>query len=111
LVSSADDLALSDVQPNRRRVVILEVVQIGATAVTELISNSSASRARESSNDVAVAWSKSKATERLGNTRTVVVGGSRSGYRAEFIKLGLSVSGECEGGRLELRLKREIKDQ
>ncbi len=80
---------------SRRRVVVLEEVEFGASSVRHLEADSLASRALGGADDIGVAGGDSEVTVVLTNSRSVVVGGLLVGRRGHGSELNLSVSAEA----------------
>lgn len=104
-------LALGDVQTNGRRVVVLEVVQVGVTSSRNLKADALASGAVKGGNVVAVAGrdSHDAVVSLLGGL--VVVGGATGSGVLELGKVELAVALEGEARGLEVLLLGEEEDE
>lgn len=104
-------LAGGDVETQRRRVVILKEVQVGATGVLHLVANRLASRTAESRDSVGV-------TRRDGSDTIVLLDGGHVTVRSRLLnrrlelgEVDLAVTAEGESRGLEVLLLGEEEDQ
>lgn len=110
-ISPLIPLALGDVQANRRRVVVLEVVEASVANGVNLKRDGLASRAVKGGNQVAVAGRDAGGAVGLLDAGLVVVGGALARRAREAGEADVAGAGEGEGGGLEVLLLGEEEDE
>lgn len=71
------DLAGSNIQADGRRVIVLEVVQVGRACTRDLVADALAGWAVKGRNLVGIAWRDSDSPEILSNIGCVIISGLR----------------------------------
>ena len=104
-------LAGRDVQTNGRRVVVLEVVQVGRASVRDLVANALASGAVEGGDLVRVTRGDGESAEVLSDVRGVIEGRLSGSRRLQLRDVDLAVAAEGIRRGLEVGLLREEEDE